>query len=610
MNNEFSTVRQCDKCDAQLPKAHRIYQGLIYCGCCYQKHFVPSACTKCHRPSRILRNEAPHECPSCLKRSRWEGRSCARCHRQIKRFGIELDGDLFFCLSCKRHALPPKLCPGCNELKIGLCRDLRRGVNEPVCSACRYRLGKSTCCAGCHRPRFMAGEREGKQYCANCLPTGAPPIVTCSDCHKPKYHFGSGRCEDCAWLKIHSRLLERLNMEVPHLWARELMAEYYQTLRDHIANGTLSRSLRHDATFFSALCKHFDSMDALSGVAIIRKLGHEFLTKHGRVMSFLNVTGHITTYQDPDYLLEWHLSRIRSYAMRGPAWSQAALNRFLSHMLHKRDLCLNRHKRRTVPVKPKSMESAVRSAVSFLAFAAAEGATCLPEVSQEHLDLFLGKNRNHRMRIRAFLRYLRRNERTFQKLAAPPVKQEFSLKNAMSDHDRFALINRLAESTTVVDLRWSIVALFALIYAQHPHKSVGMALDRVRVGKDDVHEVLFANVWMPLDDVTNRLMDRWLSSRRENSCFERNDESAYLFPGRQAGSHMRSDTFAGWIRSRGTTARSLVTTSLATWAKTDVDSPRILVDALGISRATATNYFQHLGLMLRPHARHALEART
>lgn len=610
MNMEAKRDLKCSECNKSVLKADRIYLGQVYCGRCYHKHFVPSTCTRCSKPTRILKHESPHECPRCLVRARWEGKSCERCHRLIKRLGIELDGDRFFCISCKRYALPPKLCPGCNELRRGLCRDLRRGVIEAVCGPCRYRLGRAECCASCHRPRFIAGERDGNRYCANCLATGARPVVTCIDCGKRKYHFGSGRCEDCAWRKIHSRLLKRLQTDVPSLWARELMTEYYQTLRDHIANGTLSKSLRHDAAFFSVLCEHFDSTDALSGVMVVRKLGHKFLTKHGRVLSFLNMTGYITTFRDPDYLLEWHLSRIRTYAAQGPVWSQAVLGRFLSHMLHKRDLSLGRNKRRTVPTKPKSMESAVRSAVSLLTFAAAEGATSLPEVSQEHLDLFLGKYRNHRTRICAFLRYLRRNERTFQKLTAPPVKQEFSLKNAMSDQNRLAMIDHLTESTRTVDLRWSIVTLFALIYAQPPHKSVGMPLDRVRIDKDGVHEVLFAKVWIPLDHATNTLMSRWLSTRRENSCFERNDESAYLFPGRQAGSHMRSDTFARWINRRGTNARSLVTTSMATWAKTDVNSPRILVDALGISRVTATKYCHHLGMMLRPHVRHALGPRV
>ncbi|UBB24906.1 hypothetical protein LAG73_16460 [Pseudoxanthomonas japonensis] len=291
--------------------------------------------------------------------------------------------------------------------------------------------------------------------------------MTCRDCHKPKYHFGSGRCEDCAWRRIHSRLLTRLYAEVPAAWARELMTEYYQTLRDQISHGTLSKSLRHDVSFFSALSSHFASAEALSGVLVVRKLGHEFLARYGRVMSFLNVTGHITTYEDPDYLLEWHLSRIRSYTTRGPAWSHAALDRFLTHMLHKRDLSLDRGKRRTVPVKPKSMESAVRAAVAFLAFAAAEGATSLPEVSQEHLELFLGRHRNYRLRIRAFVRYLRRHERRFQKLSVPASKSEFSLKHALSDEARWAHIDCFAQASTTVDVRWSLISLFALIYA-HP----------------------------------------------------------------------------------------------------------------------------------------------
>lgn len=610
MNTQASVPAQCGHCNKPTKKIQREYRGVAYGECCYHKCFMPSTCTRCGRSGRILKAESPHECPTCLRRARWENKPCTRCARPIRTFGIGLEDGRLFCLSCKRYALPPERCPGCNELKYGLTRDLRRGVTEPVCGPCRHRLGRAVCCAGCHRPRFIAGERDGKQYCANCLPSGAPPIVTCRDCHKPKYHFGSGRCEDCAWRRIHSRLLTRLYAEVPAAWARELMTEYYQTLRDQVSHGTLSKSLRHDVSFFAALSSHFASTEALSGVLVIRKLGHEFLAGYGRVMSFLNVTGHITTYEDPDYLLEWHLSRIRSYTARGPAWSHAALDRFLTHMLHKRDLALDRGKRRTVPVKPKSMESAVRAAVAFLTFAAAEGATSLPEVSQEHLELFLGRHRNYRLRIRAFVRYLRRHERRFQKLSVPASKSEFSLKHALSDEARWAHIDCFAQASTTVDVRWSLVSLFALIYAQPPYKSVALPLEAVRLGADGVYEIRFAKTWLPLDEVTHPLMVRWLSLRRENSCFERDGESPYLFPGRQAGSHMRSDTYGRWINGKRTTSRALITTSLVHWAIAAPGSPRILIDALGISRVTATTYCQQLGMHMRPHARHAFDARN
>lgn len=600
----------CGKCQAPLAKGQRIYLGVVYCGGCYHKHFIPSTCTRCGRSARILKDEEPHACPTCLRHARWEGKPCTRCKRPIRTFGIELDDGCLFCLSCKKYAVPPQLCPGCNEFKQDLGRDVRRGVTEPVCGQCRHRLGKAENCAGCRRPRFIAGERDGKRLCANCLPTGTPPIVTCSDCHKPKFHFGSGRCEDCAWRRIHSRLLTRLYAQVPAAWARDLMTEYYQLLRDQIAHGTLSKSLRHDVVFFAALSPHFSSADALTGVLVVRKLGHEFLARYGRVMSFLNITGYITTYQDPDYELEWHLSRIRSYTARGPAWSHAAMDRFLSHMLHKRDLSLDRSTRRTVPIKPKSMESAVRAAVAFLTYAAAEGATSLPEVSQEHLELFLGRHRNYRLRIRALVRYLRRHERTFQKLSVPASKHEFSLKHALSDQVRLDLIDTLGLSTTIVDVRWSLVSLFALIYAQPAHKSVALPLEAVRMGAEGLYEVRFAKVWLPMDEVTHPLLARWLSMRRENSCFERNDESLYLFPGRQAGSHIRSDTFTKWLTPRRLTTRALVTTSLVQWAIADPGSPRILVDALGVSRVTATTYCQQLGMQVRAHTRHAFDTRA
>ena len=604
------STKNCGNCGRSFAKAHRTYLGKSYCGSCYASHFAPSRCTSCGRSSRILKSEEPHPCPVCTRKARWENKPCVRCKRKIKIFGVETDDGRLFCMSCRPFAHPPRLCPGCNRLRHRLTRDPLRGVTEPVCGSCLYRLGKSRCCAGCRRPRNIAGERDGKGYCAICLPTGAPPIITCIDCGKHKFHFGSGRCEDCAWARTHSRLLNELLHAIPAFWARELLTEYYRALKDQVQHGAISQSLRRDVPFFVALSSHFDSADSLSGVMIIRRLGQSVVKSYGRVMSFLNAAGYITTYADPDYELEWHLSRIRTYTARGPAWSHAPVERFLNHMLNKRDLALDRGKRRRIPTKPKSLESAVRAAIDFLAFTESEGVTSLHEVNQDHLDLFLGRNRSYRVRIMAFVRYVRRNERTFQKLEGPQVNVEFSLQNVMQEEERLKLIDVLDQARAVPDLRCAILAMFALIYAQPPHRSVAMKLNTIRRGEDGVHEVRFAKVWITLDEVTNDLVERWLGTRRENSCFERDNESEYLFPGRQAGSHMRAGTLGRWLSSKGTTVRSLMTTSLVKWTTSDIASSRILVDAFGVSKITAAIYCKRLGVVTGEYAKHNSETRS
>ena len=280
-------------------------------------------------------------------------------------------------------------------------------------------------------------------------------------------------------------------------------------------------------------------------------------------------------------------------------------------MLNVRDKFDDKMERHRAPTRPKSIESAVRSASDLLQFAASESASSVNEITQDHLDLLIGRNQRYRMSCARFVRYLNKHEPMFKKLRIPARKPSFSMRGLLGQEKRDELIEFFSRSTDTADVRWSLCALLALIYAQPPARSVRMHLDQVRESVQGRHEIKFMKIWIELDSKTSNLLSRWLSlERRESSAFERDGTSQYLFPGRRAATHATSVSFGLWLKRRtGVGTRALITTSLTGWISSSLNTHRVVIDALGVSRVTTAKYAQALGVQEAKMAEHAMTRR-
>lgn len=599
----------CSSCERAIDKPPlRSHNELHYCDWCVRSKFTHTNCRQCSKPYRMAPNDTDGTCPVCTKQAGWMGKRCSRCTRVVLKNGRRIPDGRISCNSCLPYFAPLKECHYCHGKFQVVSRYHIKGVLEPACGKCMYKIARTRTCAGCHRPRAIAGERDGRGFCLACLPTGHPPIITCSDCHQRKYHFGAGRCDDCAWQRIQARLLRKLSPSIRDLWARELFEDYYRLMVTGMRSGVINGSLKRDAPFFSALSTNFVNRTELTGVLVVRRLGHQMVRHHSRVMSFLNSRGVIMTVGDPDYELEYHISRIRELTSTQAPWMNSLLQKFLTHLLNVRDRFDNNLERHRAPTRPKSIESAIRSASDLLQLAASKNACSANEITQDHLDLLIGRNQRHRMSCASFVRYLNKHEPMFKKLRIPGRSTSFSMRGLLGQEKRDELIAFFSSATDTADMRWSLCALLALIYAQPPARIVRMHLDQVREGAQGGHEIKFMEIWIALDATTSKLLSRWLSlERRETSAFERDGASQYLFPGRRAAAHANSVSFGHWLkRKTGVGTRALMKTSLTGWISSSLNTHRVVIDALGVSRVTTAKYAQALGVQEAKMAQHAM----
>ncbi|NUO78043.1 MAG: hypothetical protein HOQ32_18775 [Lysobacter sp.] len=599
---------KCARCD-RFVRPKRALFGHTLCNACLTQTGTACPCTRCGRNTHVLPSAEVPLCFRCERTTWFDRQTCKRCGRSLadcarKRYP---DGTAS-CSSCTTMLADPVACHYCGKWGLKRSRDYQRGFTELACHKCRTTDAAFQTCAGCRRYRLSAGERDGRPYCSHCLPTGAPPIITCVTCNAVKYRYNKDQCEDCAWEHSHRLLLARLAPQFKTAWARQLFERYHSEAKLKTLHGNWRKSLKRDIAFFQGLESAFDTPDQLNGVLIVRRLGSQFVKRYRRGMSFLAHIQLVVLDDDPDFEVERVLGNLKAIAINESDWIRLALERFLVHILNARARIVDRKRRGRIPVSPNSLDSAMRIARRLLIYARDEhGATSVREVSQEVLDQFIGQNKQARPGVSAYVRYLRRHEKTFhhlklRKIPAPAVPAHLVLPEEERQH----FIHLFSTVTEPKQVHWALVCLLNLLYAQLPIQLVRMERERVRHGSQG-YEMRFAKVWLPLDPVVQPLMARWMNSRREFGAFDATNSSPYLFPGVRSGTHLRASASANFRRKFDYDARVGRVTALAAMIRGGLKQSKVLTDCFGLSAIRAQAYLRHFGAGHQAQARHVYE---
>lgn len=571
----------------------------FFCQRCEKELYPAQKCTKCPRITQAPLGPPPI-CWHCRKRAAWPSH-CVRC-KEVLVMGRRrlLSEGVGCCLKCYPKLADPKPCDYCDKLSHRLARDYALGFNEPACSRCRSERADLPCCAGCRRPRRIAGTREdGKSYCSQCLPTGARPLIMCTACHEIRPGYSKTLCDECGWSHRFDLLMARLDSKLHTEWGKSMFAMYHRETRDMVSHGSWHRALGKDIAFFIELEKHFQNSTELSGVLIIRRMGWPLVRSHQRVIAFL-AHAQLIEIDDPDYAFEKGISAIRNIINGESGWVNDLLHRYFDHLIARRNAVTDRRKRRRIPTKLNSMRSILASSRSFLEHARdVQGVESVQGLTPLVLDTYLGQVKGG-LSLRSFIPYLNRHEKLFRRLKAPPNRGfDFPFHLILSDQERNRALRHLLAAEKTSELRWALIGLLSLLYGQHAHQMCAMKLVQVRATPEG-HEVKLGKHWILLDPQTNRLMERWLSSRREYSNFEQTDESIFLFPGKQATKHVTPESLGTTLPFK---TRMLRATGIASLVKSGISQPRVLIDGFGISRESALKYCENLSGHLGARAR-------
>lgn len=257
--------RSCGSCGRIISKAHRVLNDKPYCGTCYKSLFRRAACTRCHRPTRVLRTDLqPAICPNCLL----EPRLCVRCQRHVPRAGLVVSGRVV-CPSCTPFFLPPKICPQCGRSASTLSRSPSHGIHQPVCPRC-YRAATQKTCSVCRRSRTVAGTTaDDRPYCAACAPERGASHA-CPDCGRLQVGDGQGRCLPCLNARRLAHNDQLLGASLEHAWTRSLFSAFSDWMLERQPSlPQLSQVNASHLPFFHRLEACFPAWEAISGSALL-----------------------------------------------------------------------------------------------------------------------------------------------------------------------------------------------------------------------------------------------------------------------------------------------------------------------------------------------------
>ena len=546
-----------------------------------------ASCGGCGCNTRRRGSNGEPLCRTCSLKDR----TCMRCGKALPRATKTL-AEGAVCGSCVTYYKEPKPCPVCGQMSLRLSRNATKGFSEqPVCEHCQ-RKGNITC-AGCGKNRHPAGTRtDGKPICKSCLERGDNPFV-CETCGKEGKPHSKVMCQACYWSKRADKRFKDSVALLSHEWAREAFRMFYNDLiARQDPHAVATTKLERYFLFFAKLDSAFEDPAAITAEHLIASLGADGLRRHAVPYSFLAKEKIIPeiAHESLEESSE-HRRQKLILDQAKDAWYGSLLERFYRHLEKINERYATRgwkgKRRRFVP---RTVTADLRAASVFLEFLNKEQhASSLQQVQQPDLDRFLAENNGYRTGIRAFLRYLNREEKLFRKLSQPSVASGLP-EGVFLSRAKYEELLRAWLSPSEETLKESLVCALMLLYAQPANRIVRIRLSDMAHGRDGLYRLAMGRTEIALDRRLGEMLGRYLEQRRALATMEDAENNEYLFAGRTYGGHLTEAAVTYYLNKHGVSAGQLFSTAIYNAYMGGLRHPKVLVNAFGISVETAIKY--------------------
>lgn len=184
-----------------------------------------------------------------------------------------------------------------------------------------------------------------------------------------------------------------------------------------------------------------------------------------------------------------------------PADFEAAIQWFAASTRRKRDIKIERgHRYSELTVRRRESD-----ARRFCEFLAQQGLEFWPEVSQQHLDLYVAQiNNKAGERAHTFLTQVKRKYRLTQHLVRPRIRRKPPSDAMVSAADAMQILRRVVEHK---DNQVVLAALMLMLWGQTIARCHELTFANFRLREDQL-EALFADQWTQLDTLTSKFLQR------------------------------------------------------------------------------------------------------
>lgn len=464
-------VGPCGTCGREMPKAHRVHEGVRYCGTCYARCFKRLLCGGCGMFKRLLAAEREPRCRSCRA-----SLPCTRCLRRGRSVGLMTQyGPV--CNSCRPHFVAEEPCEVCGCLSSRLTRVSGAFANKRACPKCA-REGQRTC-SSCRRHRPCTPQPDGSWVCAKCRDVGQ---VDCGECGRAMPAGRGVRCEDCYWDARLSRVTIQ-NIELlrgPDV--RNAYSKFNEWLRLQGKAKTAVRFASRYVEFFAELDRA--DLREWSPTSLLRHFGAAGLRKNELPTRWLTSTGNLGAPSPTDKIESVEQRRIEQILLQVPVDTLAhkVVASFKARMLH-------RHDEGTLALR--SVRASLLPAVALCRRGHPQWQQ-LPV--QSDLDGMLKEVPGQRAALSAFVGYLNSEHGCSLRLPGKPTAGEPQMQKMLERRIAEFLITPAGQS----DAEWTVLALryFHRMSAADARRIASSA--HVRDDGDGVElRYLGLNYWIP-----------------------------------------------------------------------------------------------------------------
>jgi integrase len=583
----------CAICAEVHPGLFRTGYGLV-CTHCYRTALISAICTHCHRRKVRAKPDDPAPwCATCLFQRLVTETRCVTCEDLLKQVAQWLDEGPI-CSKCYLRRRPEKRCAYCGLVHRSVATQSIYGDGRPICHRCIYkRLPKCTECKSRYRPITGPTDSTNAAICPKCA-SGERPKVRCA-CGAWTRQFGHqpARCINCAIkAEVIPKTRDRLLQGLRQTWVKDLFVEYCETLCRRFRWATsIPKMLRTDFDIFAGMDRAFAAQSGVNECTLASALGSTLFRHRTRLLRWMVNQSLIAPLSPVDRewaLLPWKLKSLTD--SRTAPWLVHTITAFHDDLVRERDRYVRKHHKRTrAPLQARSAFQNVRAARDFLVSVEQWGIHEVTAIQQSHMDQYAASHRRPLTELGRFVRFLNRRTSRFKRLKLSRPRRISGLVRPLTADQFDDLLIRMLQPQTHIELRYMLMTLFCLLFAQFPKTVVALRQDQIREAAGQ-WEFCPAKVWLAIPEPMGALLTRWQASRREQSAMDATGSSPHLFPGKRASAWTSVGSFNDWLVKHGVRPKQLFVSGFANLCRHGMEFATVARDAYGVNPATAVRY--------------------
>ncbi|WP_431049681.1 hypothetical protein [Roseateles sp. L2-2] len=356
-------------------------------------------------------------------------------------------------------------------------------------------------------------------------------------------------------------------------------------------SGITKRHLARNQAFFQRLADGLDSVEALKTANLVDYFSPDELQRHFHIVSWLLETGRCRANSRAELVdAAERLAQTQILRQTRTQWKLDLLVRFEGSLRRFKATGERRgwHGEDAV-LQLRTITLLLRAAWRFLE-GLPESVVSVQAIDQGSVDAFIVEFPGHRDSFRRFIRYLNQEETLFNPLLGPFVDRPFPVHLLRPPEEANKLLVKWLEGTEDT-VRERLLCILMLVFARQAKAACSLRRQHFSVGPKGTVEARFGKIPVALPGPIAALVLQHLGIEERRRGRPLVDED-YLFPGRMSGQPLHPGSLRPFTIREGVSARSLYTTSLASYYREGLRLPSILSQTLGITKTTAIRYYQ------------------